>query len=400
MKSIAKKILRRMGIEIRKAASIPPRQFVELPPLQSPPKGHVLIAYVVDPFLLRKGEKIPSSHTLHIESKLLAQVFLDLGYAVDVVDFRSTTFVPRKNYDILVSSRTCLQRYAELLGPDCLKIFHVTVSHWLYNNSAALTRCLDVQRRRHVSLKSYKLIEENQAIEFADFAVYSTGNDFVPGTYAYAGKPSARFPLCTYTVYPSPENKDIESARHNFLWLGSLGFVHKGLDLVLEAFASMPEFHLYVCGPIEKEPAFQKAFDRELYHTPNIETIGWVDISGETFQDIARKCAALIYPSCAEGAGGNVLTCMQAGLVPVITYESCVDVTTGNGIQIEDLTVEAVQTAVRQLSSMAAEDLHAMTMRAWNFARTHHTHDAYKREYRKAVKAAIKNKKATPHQNS
>ena len=34
--------------------------------------------------------------------------------------------------------------------------------------------------------------------------------------------------------------------------------VHKGLDLVLEAFAGMPEYHLTVCGPVAKEKDFER----------------------------------------------------------------------------------------------------------------------------------------------
>ena len=389
MKAIAKKILQRLGIELRRVRSAAPVRFVELPATRDPARGAVLLAFVVEPFLLDPGGELPSGHTHFVEARLLAGLLRDLGYAVDVVDYRDTSFVPRKSYDILVSSRVCLERYAKLLGPNCMKILHVTVSHWLCNNVAAIGRCLDVQRRRGVSLASYKLIEVNWAIEHADFAIYRTGNDWVTASYAYAGKPFARVPLCTHTVYPPPEGKDFDAVRRTFLWLGSHGFVHKGLDLVLEAFAAMPDFTLIVCGPIHDEPAFERAFDRELYHTPNIETVGWVDIGGDRFREIAARCVGLVYPSCAEGASGNVLTFMQAGLIPVISYPSCVDMSTGNGVQIEALNVASVQQAVRILAAMPAGELSALAMRAWTFARDHHTHERFSEEYRKAVETAL-----------
>jgi glycosyltransferase involved in cell wall biosynthesis len=389
MKSIAKNVLSRLGVEVKRLQRSVVKRLVELPATRHPARGTVLLAFVLEPFLLPEGERLPSGHTHFAEVVLLAKVFKDLGYAVDVVDYHDTSFVPRKRYDILVSSRVCLERYARLLGPQCLKIFNVTVSHWLCNNAAATTRCLDLQRRRGVSLGSYKLDDENWAIEHADFVIFRTGNDFVVDSYAYAGKPFARVPLCTHTVYPSPEGKDFDAARHTFLWLGSHGFVHKGLDLVLEAFAGMPEFKLLVCGPIKDEPQFEAAFDRELYHTPNIETVGWVDIAGEKFREIAARCVGLVYPSCAEGAAGNVLTCMQAGLIPVISYQSCVDMSTGNGVQIRSLDVAAVQEAVRAVAAMPAGELETLAMRAWRFARDHHTHERFSEEYRKAVEAAL-----------
>ena len=45
-------------------------------------------------------------------------------------------------------------------------------------------------------------------------------------------------------MHPSPEGKDFEVCRPHFMWLGSRGFVHKGLDVVLEAFSEMPELAL------------------------------------------------------------------------------------------------------------------------------------------------------------
>jgi hypothetical protein len=46
--------------------------------------------------------------------------------------------------------------------------------------------------------------------------------------------------------------------------------VHKGLDLVLEAFARMPECQLTIVGPVRNEPEFVNVYRKELFHTPNI----------------------------------------------------------------------------------------------------------------------------------
>ena len=75
--------------------------------------------------------------------------------------------------------------------------------------------------------------------------------------------------------YPWPEAKDFEACRTRFLWLGSRGMVFKGLDLVLDAFVQMPEYHLTVCGPVAKEKDFEQVYYQELYHTSNIHTYGW-----------------------------------------------------------------------------------------------------------------------------
>jgi glycosyltransferase involved in cell wall biosynthesis len=389
MKTIATRVMRHLGVEVRRVQRSTAPRLVELPASGHPARGTVLLAFILEPFLLQQGEQLSTGHTNVVESLLIAKVLREMGYAVDVIDYHDKAFVPSKDYSILISSRVCMARLAALVGPGCLKIVYVTVSHWLRNNSAVLARCREVLERRKVALSSYKQIEENYAIESADFAIFLASNDFSLSSYQYAGKPYARVPLCTQRTYDWPDGKDFEAVRRKFIWLGSQGFVHKGLDLVLEAFAAMPEYHLTVCGPIHMEPDFDRAFAQELHRTKNIETLGWVDISSEAFVDLAAKHVGLVYPSCAEGTSGGVLTCMQAGLIPVVTYESGIDVGGGRGVMIEALTVEAVRAAVEQTAAMPEEELQAMARRAWQSARDNHTLERFSEEFRKAVELAL-----------
>ncbi|MHC5721439.1 MAG: glycosyltransferase, partial [Nostoc sp.] len=102
-------------------------------------------------------------------------------------------------------------------------------------------------------------------------------------------------------VYPSPDEKDFEAVRKNFLWFGGSALVLKGLDLVLDAFAQMPEYHLTVCGPVSNDQEFEQAFYKELYETPNIHTYGWIDVSSPDFLKVTNNCLGLVYPSVSEG---------------------------------------------------------------------------------------------------
>ena len=89
--------------------------------------------------------------------------------------------------------------------------------------------------------------------------------------------------------------------------------MHKGLDLVLEAFARMPELHLTVCGPIHEEPAFEAAFRRELYETPNIETLGWVDIASPAFAELLRAPSRSSIPRPPRPAAAPSSTACRPG---------------------------------------------------------------------------------------
>ena len=232
-------------------------------------------------------------------------------------------------------------------------------------------------------------MEPNWAIEYADYATL-LGNQFTMSTYNYAQKPVFPIPIPTYTVYPSPENKHFESCRNHFLWFGGYGLVHKGLDLVLEAFATMPDYHLTVCGPIQQEKDFEQAYHKELYQLSNIHTVGWIDVSSSKFSEITNTCIALVYPSCSEGQSGAVVTCLQAGLIPIISYESGVDID-DFGVILKDCSIDTIKESVKMISKRPVENLKKMSCDAWNYARTHHTRERFAENYRKAIETIIHN---------
>ncbi len=235
MKELIKSIFRKFGVEITRYVSNPHEDIVSLKS-ENDSKGNVLLALWIKPFLLKEGEPVPNTHAHYWRSLLIAKTFLDLGYAVDVIDYENSAFIPEKNYEFFVSFRTNFERIAKRLNNDCIKIVHLDTSHWLFNNSATFRRGLNLQQRKGVTLKGLRIIETNMAIEYADYATI-TGNQFSINTYGYINKPLFHVPYPTCAVYPLPDEKDFDSCRKSFLWFGSSGFVHKGLDLVLDVFA-------------------------------------------------------------------------------------------------------------------------------------------------------------------
>lgn len=388
IKKIAKQLISVLGFEIvqrRSDDSVHERVVSLLPPAEH--KGNVLVAFVIEPFLRNGDEPISNAHSHDWESFQMAQTFLEMGYGVDVISYLNRRFVPSKHYSIFVAARTNFERLAAGLNEDCIKIVHLDTAHWVYNNRAAYARLFDVQARRRVTLDSVRIIEQNWALENADCATV-LGNDFTIDTYRYAGKEIYRVPVSVPVVYGWPENKDFERCRKKFLWFGSAGFVHKGLDLVLEAFRDMPELHLTVCGPIDQDPKFKAAYFEELYETPNIHTHGWVDVASREFDRIARDCVALVYPSCAEGGGSSVLTCMHAGLIPVVSRESSVDV--GDfGVILAESTIEAVKSEVTRISLSPADQCETKARHAREFARQHHTREIFAAAYKDTVHAVL-----------
>lgn len=340
------------------------------------------MSYVVMPFLRSPRDPLVG-HTNYWESKAMVETFLERGYSVDLIDTTNHTFVPSRGYDYFVDNGSNMDRLVPLLNADCTKVFHITTSHWQFQNNAEHERALRVLKTRGVALPPDRELPPMRAIELCDVASM-LGNNATASTYAFANKPITQLPISTTHLYPSPEHKDFEKIKKNFIWFGGAGALHKGLDLVLEAFAAMPEFNLVVCGKISAQDMFAEVYKHELYECPNIKTIGWIDPGSEQFKTLCENAVGLIYPSCAEGQSGGVVLSMHAGLIPIISYQSGVDV--GDfGIILKENTVEEIQTQMKLIAEEPAYRLKERAAGAWRYARAHHTREMFGKAYRSFV---------------
>jgi len=340
-------------------------------------RGRILVSHRIDGVRLPAGHPRLREHNQFAEVVAIVETMVERGYDVDVLSHRHLGPPRRGDYDLFLGVRANFDHVTQGLDPSCIRVLHVDTTHWLFNNHASLGRSLEVQLSRGVTPERDIEIERNDAIEAAHYAV-APGNEFVYETFAYAGKPMFEIVNPAITVRSRPIGKDFAAIRRNFLWLGSRGLAHKGLGRVLEAFAELPEHNLTVCGPLAEEPRFCEAYRRELTELPNVRVLGWVDVTGPEFAEIARTSLAHVLPSCAEAQAGASINCMAAGLIPMVSRQVALNVTPDFGVMLEDDSVEGVRRAVRALSTRPPDQLAGMSQRAWDTARTRHSLDSYK----------------------
>jgi glycosyltransferase involved in cell wall biosynthesis len=348
-----------------------------------PPRGRALFSYRIEGFVVGPDDPVVRTHTNYWQSLEMARALTELGYTVDVIDYRNSVFLPEHEYSVFVDVRHNMERLAGRVGKDCLKIFHIDTAHLLANNAGEANRLMGLLGRRGISLPARRYEPPNRGIEFADCATGNVGA-FSLDTFRYAGKEVHPLPAPVAHAFDFPKDKDWDACRKRFMWLGSGGLVHKGLDLVLEAFAEMPDCHLTVCAPIDQEPDFKKAYHKELFETPNIETAGFIEIGGPEFRRITSQCAALVYPSSSEGLSTSTVECMHAGLLPVITYETSVPVN-DFGFEIDPVTPERIREIVRSVSELSPDELRRRCGLAWRFARENHSRERFSEVYRKVL---------------
>lgn len=340
-------------------------------------RGTVALSYVTVPFVAGADLR---GHTNAYECAEIANAYRDLGFRVEVVDYRDRDYVPPPDTRLAIDIHSNLERWHPALPDRCRRLLHATGAHWLTWNEAEAQRLLAVFQRRGVCLAPRRTAEPSRGIEVCDLATV-IGNEWTLGTFEAAHKPLHRVRLSSAYTYDWAAERDFETARRSFVWLGSFGMVHKGLDLALEAFARMPEFRLTVCGRPEKEHDFFEAYRHELTKCPNITHAGWMDLASPEFEKIRRTHASMIYPSSSEGCAGSIVHCAHAGLVPLVTRETGFEIG-GFGIRIREGSVEAVCEAVRALAGESPAQVESRARAAWEFVRTEHTRERFRREYR------------------
>ena len=356
---------------------------------------HALISYITSP--LRRGVKI--THTNTVEVIEIAKIFDRLGYRVDAVYYDERRPIDYGKYSAILGFGDPLIRSFYNRKVPVSTIYYGTGMHVFHQNTESLKRAEDVFRRRGVwLLESCRLVDKTYTVQttLVD-AMIVLGNDRVVDSYQphYSGK--------IYKVYPSflkvadtseiLRGRDISMARKNFCWFGGQGMVHKGLDLVLDVFKELPDFHLHVCGPIEGEPRFAKCYEEELYGTENIHTHGYVRLDSPRFREILSSCAFTVFPSCSEGAPSSVLNVMgNGGLIPIVTRETGID-TLDFGIPIDSLTIADVKKAVLEAAALEDRDIHRRSHRCAESTAACHSIENYARQMMEVIPSILDGKK-------
>lgn len=361
-----------------------------------PPYGHLavtdqskraLLSYLTTPFRLSPDDP----RNIHFSNvgiaRSIVRVLNELGYIVDVVEWTDTEFLPRRHYDLFIGhGGHTFEHITRNLSPDTVRIYFSTGVYWKEFNQREAERFTWLEQRRGAHLPHDRWIEpsEEYANSSAD-AIICLGNESAKETYS-------QFPRVTnlnIASYPDDyygrSKKDFASARSKFLFFSGGGNVHKGLDLLLEAFVQV-DTHLYICQGIR--PEFYTVYEHELKDFPTIHLIGMIPMRSSQFYELVDKCAFVIHPSCAEGQPGSVVECMHQGLVPVVSRETNID-TKDFGITLNNCAVEEIIKVVQDLSQRPADWVKEMSLRTRRAAVTEFSEGAFLQNYKDAIQHVI-----------
>jgi len=311
----------------------------------------VLLSYSTYHF----NKKNYTAHTNYSESLIIAKVFDNLGYIVDIFNNRNNYNINFDDYDIIFGGGALMYKSLEA-RTSAITIYYGTGSHPWQCTDASLKRVLEFYNKtNYIAMKSTRMQDINAGLA-ASLCKYvlCIGNEQTKKTFIDNHCKNVSMINPTFHSLKNIEviNKESNS-KNNFLYFGSYGLLHKGLDLVIDAIKKFPDCTLHICGYVDRE----KDFISKLDFPDNIVVHGFIDIESKIFKDLSRKCAFTILPSASEGIATAIITGMGRGaMIPIVTKECGIDLD-DFGIEIEKLTVKSVEMSIQESLNLSEVEI-------------------------------------------
>lgn len=345
---------------------------------------NALVVYIIEPFL----GNLYYSHSNATEAYVGAEILSKIGYNVDVLNWtelRDESFY--SNYDLVYGKVP-----AEAMFSTAKVIQYSGGTAHKNLNRPSILRAHEFYKKTGFNPSNSMCDCSNFGIGFA-FADIMLGNDVVANSFKIDGLEQKLFPLdgFYFDVYDIDlDNKDFNESKKHFLWWGSRGAIHKGLDRVLDIFKQRSDLTLHVCGFKDNETEFFEYYKKELSNEiPNIINHGFVDIKSDSFKELMNKCSAVVSPSISEGGAIGIINVLaNGGLIPIISKTSGLDA--GHyGFMFEDLTEESVNSIVDKFLKLSSDEIKKLSMQVKTESREKYSIERYKNKLTEILKEIL-----------
>ena len=140
-------------------------------------------------------------------------------------------------------------------------------------------------------------------------------NGFVDKSYSKFKKKFDLQPCISNKIKSTPKKITKKQELKNFVYYSGSGFLHKGLDMIIEFFIKNPKYKLHICSA-SHEKKFLDFYNIEKYE--NIIYEGNVKEDSSKAKEIFSKCCFIISMNCCGGGSASIAVGRKYGLVPVV----------------------------------------------------------------------------------
>ena len=335
--------------------------------------GHsklALLSYTTTPYRVKD-----TLHSNYLEVKSIVAVLNELGYGVHIVDYDSIRSFDYSRYDLIFGFGDPLEKSFSVSCGSLTRICYMTGASSSFQNRSELIRVKAYNKANFQKISAKRVISRtwDQSIAFSD-ALILLGNEWTLSTYREKETPKERYIINGISLCDSQIISSGQKSQKTFVWFGSTGAIHKGLDLCLQVFKKNRDLTLHVCGSVDED------FGDELLRIQLPENIiihGYVVASSAKFNSIVAESTFAILPTCSEGQSTSLLTMMAAGIIPVSTVASGLNIA-DYGITIEDLTEKGVENAVKKAITSNSDDIEKLSDLCEKVVSKFHTENSFR----------------------
>lgn len=345
----------------------------------------VLICYQTHCYF-RALDSVQQKRTQPYEILSIINVFTESNYVVDLLDcneIRIPEAILDRNYDLIFGFGESHYRITNL-KPQAISVLYMTENtpEFSYREEQKrLDYYFERHGKRHKIIRSGKFYKKYHLEKTYTHVITMGEPEFLMDKY-----PSP------YSIFPTglinPEfkfgKKNHYESRKNFLWMGSLGAIHKGLDLLLDVFSERKDVTLHICGLSDMEKKMLK-----LKPSKNIIDHGYVLVSSDKFIDLTNTCTFIILPSCSEGCSTSILTGMLHGLIPIVMKDSGFNRLSGHAVFLDTYRIDYLQSQITYLSDFDVEELSGFSKKVYDFACKNFTINAFSENMRNILRYDI-----------
>lgn len=363
-------------------------------PLKGSHERRALLSYIARPLRRRRAY---TAHTNYNEVLAICEVLDELGYIVDVIHFQHIHPGTFRHYDLIIGFGAALEQALASKRANQAVVFYGTGMAPERQNTASIGRLLEAFSKTNIwMIDSCRLVQFCWPLQTSiPDGMILLGNDVT--RESYENFVSDRIRLQNVSCHPAiREVKSISLSDESgggandsgFVWFGSAGALHKGLDLLIDVFSSRTDAILHICGPVAQEKSFWDYYEKIVSKNDNIYYHGFVDIKSNKFIEIVSSSKFVIHPSCAEGQPSSVVNLMATGLIPIVSQYSGINVPNVS-ICIESLNETSVEKAVDVAQNLSDEEFHVRRRTCMEWVRANHSIEAFKDLFKRNVSETL-----------
>ena len=342
-----------------------------------------IVSYVEQPFYYKKDLQFMMGHQTRREALEMGNILESLGYNYVIENYESKPRFLNKKFDLIFGHEPNFIQYANN-NPKAIKIIYSAGTYFVQRNNSIKNRTDFYNSKHGTNIKYLRLIEPHNGFDIAD-KIFQIGNPVTIETFPQHLRQKIKLinQSSNFIGKCDIDEKIKNSQNNEFVWMGSVGSILKGLDLVLDYFLTRPDLRLSIIGKIDDD--VYEYYKDSIEKAAHIKYYGFVDVNTDYFKNIITNASFIIFPSATEGCPGAVISLMQNGLIPIVSKICSFPEVEEMGYVIKAISQDGIEDSVEWAISLPEKDRYNMQRKAYEYSTNKWSINTFKHDFREGI---------------